>query len=127
MAKIDVVTNFIKEAKETNGVVAVSLVEISSGMTLGSFSDGKLDPEIASAYNVEVVKAKLKAIEALGLKGKESIDDILITLNTQYHLINCSENGEHMIYLAADKEKANLAMLRTIVRKGIQGIQKSIS
>ncbi|MGB3466210.1 MAG: hypothetical protein WBA74_13110 [Cyclobacteriaceae bacterium] len=125
MAKTDFVNTFINEAQEIDGVHAVTVVEISSGMTLGSFSNGKVDPEIASAYNVEVVKAKLKAIEALGLK--ETIDDILITLTSQYHLINCSENGGHMIYLAADKGKANLAMLRAIVRKGIEGIQKQVS
>ena len=125
MAKTDFVNNFIKDAQEIDGVHAVTVVEISSGMTLGSFSNGKLDPEIASAYNVEVVKAKLKAIDALGLK--ENIDDILITLSTQYHLINCTDNGGHMIYLAADKNKANLAMLRSIVRKGVEGIQKQIS
>lgn len=125
MAKTDFVNKFISETQEIEGVHAVTVVEISSGMALGSFSNGKVDPEIASAYNVEVVKAKLKAIDALGLK--ENIDDILITLSSQYHLINCSDNGAHMIYLAADKNKANLAMLRTIVRKGIEGIQKQIS
>ena len=125
MAKTDAVQDFLKVAKETNGVHAVTVVEIESGMALGTFSTGKLDPEIASAYNVEVVKAKLKAIEALGLK--ESIDDILITLSSQYHLINCTENGAHMIYLAADKDKANLAMLRNIVRKGAESIKTQLS
>ncbi|WP_421877109.1 roadblock/LC7 domain-containing protein [Marinoscillum sp.] len=93
-------------------------------MSLGSFSDGKLDPDVASAYNVEVVKSKLKAIEALGLK--DSIDDILITLDTQYHLINCTEKGTHMIYLAADKKKANLALLRAVVAKGKKEIQSKL-
>lgn len=125
MAKTDAVQEFIKTAKETNGVHAVTVVEIESGMALGTFSTGKLDPEVASAYNVEVVKAKLKAIEALGLK--ETIDDILITLTSQYHLINCTENGAHMIYLAADKDKSNLAILRSIVRKGSESIKAQLS
>lgn len=118
MAKNDAVTDFIESAKDgTDGLIAVSVVEISSGMTLGAYSDGSLDPDIASAYNVEVVKAKLKAIKALGLK--ESIDDILITLTSQYHLINLNAAGTHMIYLAADKNKANLAILRNTVKQGM--------
>ncbi|MEL7145994.1 MAG: hypothetical protein AAFO69_06475 [Bacteroidota bacterium] len=125
MAKTDAVQEFLKIAKETSGVHAVTVVEIDSGMALGTFSNGKLDPEIASAYNVEVVKAKLKAIEALGLT--ESIDDILITLTSQYHLINCTENGQHMIYLAADKDKSNLAILRNVVRKGAASIKAQLS
>ncbi|MEQ9299084.1 MAG: hypothetical protein RIF33_10990 [Cyclobacteriaceae bacterium] len=124
MAKGDFVTDFINLAKDSDGVHAVTVVEIDSGMSLGSYSDGALDPDVASAYNVEVVKAKLKAIDALGLK--EGIDDILITLSTQYHLINVTESGSHMIYLAADKKKANLAILRNIVKKGMESIQSSL-
>ncbi|MFY0601856.1 MAG: hypothetical protein JXR03_19435 [Cyclobacteriaceae bacterium] len=124
MAKADVVSEFIKSAQDAAGVHAVTVVEIASGMTLGSFSDGKLDPDVASAYNVEVVKAKLSAIKALGLK--EGIDDILITLSTQYHLINVTEKGSHMVYLAADMKKSNLAILRSLVKKGVEGIQSHI-
>lgn len=122
MAKPDFIKEFIDSVKTSvSGVHAVTVVDIASGMTLGSYSDGSLDPDIASAYNVEVVKSKLKAIEALNIN--EKIDDILITLTNQYHLINCTENGTHMIYLAADKKNANLAILRNIVAKGVSELQ----
>lgn len=125
MAKTDFIKTFIDSAKEgSDGIHAVTVVEIASGMSLGSYSDGKLDPDVASAYNVEVVKSKLKAIEALGLK--DGIDDILITLDTQFHLISCTSSGTHMIYLAADKKKANLAMLRAIVSKGKKEIEQKL-
>lgn len=125
MAKVNPITQFINGVKDqADGIVAVSVVEIESGMTLGHYSDGSLDPDVASAYNVEVVKAKFKAIEALGLK--ESIDDILITLDSQFHLINVSEGATHMIYLAADKKKGNLAILRNIVKKGATSIAGSL-
>lgn len=125
MAKSDFVSEFIGEMKESiGGIHALSVVEIASGMSLGSFSDGTLDPELASAYNVEVVKAKLKVIKALELN--ESIDDILITLTTQYHLIKCNEKCTHMVYLVADKGKANLALLRGMVRKGMESIQDKL-
>ncbi|SMD38883.1 hypothetical protein SAMN04488029_3926 [Reichenbachiella faecimaris] len=118
MAKNNAVNDFIESVKSgTDGLVAVSVVEVASGMTLGAYSDGSLDPDVASAYNVEVVKAKLKAIKALGLK--ESIDDILITLSSQYHLINLNEDGSYMIYLAAHKDKANLAILRNTLKQGM--------
>ncbi|WP_258102324.1 hypothetical protein [Marinoscillum pacificum] len=121
----NVINQFIESAKDSSdGIHAISVVEIASGMSLGSYSDGSLDPEIASAYNVEVIKSKLKAIEALGLKDK--IDDVLITLDTQYHLINCTDKGTHMIYLAADKKKANLALLRAVVAKGKKEIQAKL-
>lgn len=118
-------SDFINSIKSnSDGIRAVSVVEMSSGMPLGSYSDGSLDPEIASAYNVEVVKSKLKAIAALGLK--EGIDDILITLETQYHIINCTDKGTHMVYVAADKSKSNLALLRGLVKKGVTEIQAKL-
>ncbi|MAE84211.1 MAG: hypothetical protein CMB80_15830 [Flammeovirgaceae bacterium] len=121
----NVINEFIETAKESSdGIHAISVVEIASGMSLGSFSDGTLDPDVASAYNVEVIKSKLKAIDALGLKDK--IDDVLITLDSQYHLINCTDKGTHMIYLAADKKKANLALLRAVVAKGKKEIQAKL-
>lgn len=125
MAKVNPIEQFVNDVKDqATGIVAVSVVEIDSGMTLAHYTDGTLDPDVASAYNVEVVKAKLQAIDALGLK--ESIDDILITLNSQFHLINVSKGATHMIYLAADKKKGNLAILRNLVRKGADSISSSL-
>tara|TARA_B100001250_G_C19624672_1_gene710996 strand:- start:337 stop:723 length:387 start_codon:yes stop_codon:yes gene_type:complete len=106
-----------------NGVIAVCVVEIETGMTLASHSNTDFDPEVASAYNVEVVKSKLKAIRALGIK--ESIDDIIITLSTQYHIINVSKKGKHMVYLATEKQNVNLAMARNAMRQEIHKIEKS--
>ena len=125
MAKTDFIKQFIDTTIDSSdGIHAVSVVEIASGMSLGAFSDGVLDPDVASAYNVEEVKSKLKAIAALGLK--EGIDDILITLETQYHIINCTKKGTHMVYVAADKKKANLALLRAVVNKGVKEIEEKI-
>jgi hypothetical protein len=73
------------------------------------------DPELASAYNLEVVKAKLNAIKALGLDQK--INDILITLTDQIHIIDVSEDGKYFIYLAVDATKANLGLTRATLAK----------
>ncbi len=74
-----------------------------------------LDPELASAFNLEVVKAKFNAISALELN--ESIDDIMITLTNQIHIIDISENNEYFIYLAVDSSKANLGMTKALLNK----------
>ncbi|MNS18404.1 hypothetical protein D3C72_500950 [compost metagenome] len=73
------------------------------------------DPELASAYNLEVVKAKLNALRALGLNQK--INDILITLTDQIHIIDVSEDGRYFIYLAVDSTKANLGLTRATLSK----------
>jgi len=102
--------------KNIPGYIAVAVTEIKSGISY--FSDTVVDgfdPELASAFNLEVVKAKLNAISALGLK--QNIDDIMITLTDQIHIIDISENNEYFIYLAVDSNKANLGMTKALLNK----------
>jgi hypothetical protein len=104
----------LKEAMALDGALGASLVDYDSGMSLGSLGGGKyLNLEVASAGNTEVVRAKMRTLESLGLK--EQIDDILITLGRQYHLIRLVTGQSHsglFLYLALDKAKANLALAR---------------
>jgi hypothetical protein len=58
-----------------------------------------------------VVRSKLKTMKALGLN--DAIEDILITLGRQYHIIRpCAHKEGVFIYYVLDKNKANLALAR---------------
>ncbi|MDR7372860.1 hypothetical protein [Flavobacterium aquidurense] len=103
--------------KNVPGFIAVSVAEIQSGMSYFSQSVvADFDPELASAFNLEVVKAKMNAISALGLKN-QVVSDIMITLSSQIHIIDISDNNLYMIYLAVDSTKANLGMTKSILNK----------
>lgn len=103
--------------KNVPGFIAVSIAEIQSGMSYFSLSAvADFDPELASAFNLEVVKAKMNAISALGLKS-QIVSDIMITLTSQIHIIDISDNNMYMIYLAVDSTKANLGMTKSILNK----------
>ncbi|WP_428224308.1 hypothetical protein [Flavobacterium sp.] len=107
------------------GFVAVAIAEIKSGISYYTLSaDPNFDPELASAFNLEVVKAKLNAINALGLN--ESIENIMINLSSQIHLIDISENNEYFIYLAVDAKKANLGMTKALLNKYKKDITKKM-
>jgi predicted regulator of Ras-like GTPase activity (Roadblock/LC7/MglB family) len=98
------------------GLVAVAVVDITSGMALASHSNSpSINPETAAAYNTEVVKQKQKAMSALKLSG-ESIEDILITLTNQLHLIKLASNGTKFIYLVVNSRETNLAIAREVLR-----------
>ena len=109
----------LKEAMQIEGAVGVALVDYESGMALGSSGGGKfLNLEVAAAGNTEVVRAKLRTINSLGLN--DEIEDILITLGRQYHLIRLltsSKGGALFLYLALDRARANLAMARHQLRR----------
>ena len=113
----DFLQDFQNSLKENiNGFIAVSVTEIETGMSYSSLSvDSSFDPELASAYNLEVVKAKMNAIKALGLN--EKINDILITLSNQLHILDVSEDGKYFIYLAVDSKNANLGLTRSVLSK----------
>jgi hypothetical protein len=105
----------LKEAMAIDGALGVALVDWDSGMSLGTLGGGKyLDLEVAAAGNTEVVRSKMRTLASLGMN--DTIEDILITLGKQYHLIRPlkSANSEQslFLYLALDRSKSNLALAR---------------
>ena len=104
-----------KISVDTNGFIAASLVDLDSGMTLAiKASRSDFDLTAASAYNSELMKQKLKIMRTLGLSG--AIEDMLITLTDQIHLIKMVNRGT-FLYLAVDRSQSNLAIVRTAVAK----------
>jgi hypothetical protein len=104
----------LKEMMTVDGAIGAAIVDYNSGMALGVLGSTKaLDLQVASAGNTEVVRAKMRTIDQLALK--DSIEDILITLAKQYHLIRplSGRSGQGLfLYLALDRGRANLAMAR---------------
>lgn len=97
---------------EIEGTVGAALADWKSGMCLGTIGGTPTyNLEIAAAGNTEVVRAKMKAMANLGIK--ESIEDILITLDHQFHLIRLIKNSPNLFfYVAIKKDSGNLALAR---------------
>ncbi len=103
-------------------LMAVAVVDVSSGMALASHSNSPgINPETAAAYNTEVVKQKQKAMSALKLQG-ETIEDILITLTNQLHLLKLNPAGNKFIYLVVNSRDTNLAIAREVLRAHVASI-----
>ncbi|MGJ5755384.1 hypothetical protein FB563_3609 [Streptomyces puniciscabiei] len=101
------------------GATGVALVDYTSGMALGTIGGSKtFDLNVAAAGNTDVIRAKMRTMEMLGLKGE--IEDVLITLTDQYHLIRLlkGRGGNGLfLYLVLDAARANLAMARHQLKK----------
>jgi len=108
---------------QLDGAVGCCIVDSNSGMMLGADGGGgSINLEVAAAGNTEVVRAKRKTMRSLGIK--DNIEDILITLHGQYHLIRpLASNDALFIYLVLDKTKGNLAMSR----HQLVGIERDLS
>jgi hypothetical protein len=107
---------------QIDGFIGAALVDSESGMMLGQEGGGgAINLEVAAAGNTEVVRAKRKAMNSLGLR--ESIEDILITLGKQFHLIRPLRGRPTIFfYVALDRQRANLAMARL----GLADVEKDL-
>lgn len=105
----------LKGLNEITGFIAGCLVDSDTGLMMASEGSGAFDIEAAAAANTEVVKAKRAAMKMLKLD--DHIEDILISLGKQYHLIRPMEkNPAIFMYVALDRKASNLGMARVQVK-----------
>jgi hypothetical protein len=116
----EIVGGLEKIQNELPGFIGASVVDLESGMTLATRSARpEFDLAAASAFNSEMVKMKLKTMRALNLKS--SLEDMLLTLSDQIHIIRMIGAGA-FLYLAVDRSSANLAIVRNVVSKHAGGL-----
>lgn len=109
----------LERALTINGCLGVALVDFASGMCLGTAGNPGFDLELAAAGNTEVIRAKKSIRDKLGLR--DTIEDVLISLTGQYHLIRMV--GTSMFfYVVLDRSKANLAL----ARKELESIERNL-
>ena len=105
--------NTITQLLAIEGASGAAIVDGASGMALAQGGHPGFDLSVAAAGNSNVVRAKIKTMTDLGLDSR--IEDILITLDGQYHLINVlSGRGADglFVYLVLDRTSGNLALAR---------------
>lgn len=92
------------------GALCAALVDSGSGMILGQSGSG-INMDIAAGGATEAVRAKLATMNLLGLS--DTIDDMIITLSTQHHIVRpLTRNPKVFLYLIVNKAQSNLAMAR---------------
>lgn len=112
----------LDELLALDGAMAAALVDYTSGMSLGARGNTDINLDVAAAGNSEVIKSKLKVMSNLGLK--DEIDDILISLGKQYHLIRLLKNHNNLfVYYVLNKNNSNLAMARHKLGEAEKAIQ----
>ena len=112
----------VSEMLNLDGALAAAVVDFASGMMLAGGGSPAIDLEIAAAGNTEVVSSKMKTMKMLGLN--DIIEDILITLGKQYHLIRPLQKHEGLfLYSVLDKSKSNLAL----ARRSLVDVERNLS
>ena len=98
------------------GAVGASIVNDESGVPLGTIGGGNLDMELAGAGSAVVVQTQKQLLE--DLMPEEQIEDVLISLDRQYHLLRFFHETENIFtHVVLDRDDANLALARKKLAK----------
>ena len=107
------VEDAMKKLMSINGAIAAMVVDSDSGMILAQ-AGGGINLDLAAAGNTEVVRAKRKTMASLKLD--DHIEDMLITLGKQFHILRPLKNKQNIfIYSVLERANANLAMARLVI------------
>lgn len=97
-------------------LLAVAVIEVATGTSLAAHSVlPEQDWRAAARFQARLVQGKQEALAALALPD-EQLEDILITLSSQLHLLRLTSTGEQLISLVVDANTTNLALARDILR-----------
>lgn len=109
-----VLTGIIQDLPD---LLAVSVIELHAGELQATYHvPGKLNPGKAAAHNAEVIKQKQRALQALGLGG-EVIEDILVTLTSQWHVLRLLPGNRHFVHLMVSSRDTNLGVARDVMHR----------
>lgn len=101
------------------GSLGIALVDHESGMALATVGTG-INLEVAAAGNMEVVRAELRVVDNLDLNCE--IEDMLITLADQYHIIR-PIGSTLFLYVALNRKIGNLALARHTISESAKSIR----
>lgn len=111
MPKTLTIKEGLDKVMELDGAIGGAIVDFESGMTLGTTGGRQIDMELAGAGNTEVLRSERNILDRLNVD--DSIQDVLITLENQYHLIRMCEKHESIfIYVIIDRDQGNLGLAR---------------
>jgi predicted regulator of Ras-like GTPase activity (Roadblock/LC7/MglB family) len=99
----------ITDIMAIDGALAAALVDHSTGLTLERVGSGAtIDLDLAGAAMTEVVKSQRRAMTLLNISG--AIEDLLVTLHGQYHMLYLLPKTTLFLYVVLRREDANLAL-----------------
>lgn len=106
----------LEPLRAIDGYIGAALVDFATGRVLAQDGGDGTNMEVAASGNREVLLAKRRVAQALRLS--DVIEDMVINLTSQCHMLRPIEGNEQMfLYLVLDRKRSNLALARYDVRE----------
>lgn len=100
---------------DVEGFVASSIVDLDSGMALASkVAVPGFDLDLAGAYHSESVKFNRKIAGAL--TGRNGVDELLLTFDSQVHMVKMVESSVFILVVARRDFTTASSLRRTVQR-----------
>jgi hypothetical protein len=98
-------------------LLMAAVVATGSGQVLASYAtQPQLWPSVAAPFWTAAVQQLQVSQTAQGSEA-EQLEEILVTLPSQLHLLHLAPNGQHLLCLAIAAADTNLALAREIMRQ----------
>ncbi|MFD2721249.1 hypothetical protein ACFST9_21215 [Hymenobacter monticola] len=97
-------------------LTTIAVVEVVTGNCLAHLSRRRgFNPVALATHHAETVRQQQQALAMLATRG-ERLEDILIPLRKQLHLIRLAKNGQWFVFLAVKAQDTSLALAREILK-----------
>ena len=105
-------------------LLAIAVVDVASGRLLASYAASRdFRPAAVAGPNAEIVRQLQALLGALRLEQQENLEEVLVTLRSQVHLLRLLPHRQQFLYLAVDCLDTNLAIAREVLRGGLERLE----
>jgi len=103
--------------EELPELLAAAVIQIESGQPVATYTTSRdFNPTKIAGFNAALVQAQRHALTALSTAPDERLEEILITLPTQLHLLRLLTNNQQLLYVAVESHDTNLGIAREVMR-----------
>ena len=97
-------------------LLAAAVVQVASGQCTATYASPAASGNLtaAAAHNAEVIR-QVQALAASHLPS-EILEDVLISLSAQLHVLRLTPTGRQFVYAAVPAQGASLGLVREVVR-----------
>ncbi|MBC6612257.1 hypothetical protein H8B15_15115 [Hymenobacter sp. BT507] len=98
-------------------LVAAAVVQIDSGQAVATYTTSRdFNPAKIAGFNAALVRGQYNVLAALQPDSDEQLEEIVITLPTQLHLLRILTNKQQFLYVAVESRDTNLGIAREVMR-----------
>lgn len=113
------IENYINEMmNNAKGIISITIVSVADGNVLAYKShDRDIDNRLSASFQIEVLRQITRGLNYVDDLRDKEIQDLIVTLNEQLHLIFTSESKQYVIHIISSTTDSNEGMIKLLHAK----------